>query len=245
MWLLFGSSVALAFSTYDEAQLLARVDEIAETRGLRVSTTAPALTKAHYRQAAAGKIVTGVKEVQGYSAKIGWGLGVFELPIEQLWAGINDEVNHSGLTPVDFTEIVSGKPCEAGRHVLMVMPVPVLSDRWWIVESQPGTALNDATSGQVKELTWHHVDNPESHAMSDAARKAADGGVIVDLSIGAWLLIALDETHTLAEYHTWANPGGNVPAGPASTFAAGGIDQTFKAMDKYARTHKPLQCMGR
>ncbi len=229
------SSAAFALVPFDAAAMEARLAEVAPLRAQRVSA-APALPEDAYARAARGRVASGIMEVSGHDAKRGWGVTVFDVPIAALWAGINDEMNHTGLTPVSHTEIVSGIPCADKRHVLMLLPLPLmLQDRWWIVENTLNEALAVASGGAVRELAWKDVSNPEQHSMSSASRDKVDSAQAVAFTIGAWLLIALDDGHTLGEYTVWTDPGGAIPAGPASMFAAGGIEQTFKAMRDYAR----------
>ena len=54
--------------------------------------------------------------------------------------------------------------------------------------------------------------------------------------------MALDEQHTLAEYHSWVDPGGSIPAGPASQFATGSIEDTFAQMERFANTNAVRLC---
>ena len=60
---------------------------------------------------------------------------------------------------------------------------------------------------------------------------------------GAWLLMALDDGRTLIEYHTWSDPGGSVPVGLATRFAAGEVAQNLTNMANFARNHIP-SCTG-
>lgn len=225
------------------ADLQARLDEVASLRSQRILDV-PAIPASAYEQAAAGQIAVGLEDVPGHKAKKAWGVGVFAVGIEQIWAGLNDETQHVDISAVGAAEVVRGRVCEDHRRVFMYLPIPLLTDRWWINENTYNTALYQATGGRVRELVWRSVD-PASQALTPSAQAKVDaGGVPIASSEGAWLLIALDDTHTLGEYYVWTDPGGSIPAGIASKLAAGGIEDTYRDMEAYARD-ATLQCLGR
>lgn len=227
----------------DADTVVARVAETRPFRSNLASSQRPSFTEDDYRRAAAGHKVTGVLRVEGHTAKVGYGLTVLDVGIDALWAGINSETAHLGLLPMSHVEIVSGTPCADGREVLMVLPLPVVTDRFWINRNSYNGALSRASGGQMRELAWSSVADPANRAMSAAGRSATDGLVPIGFNRGAWLLVSLDATHTLVEYHSWVDPGGSVPAGAASMFATSGIEDTFDAMERYAQG-APL-CAGR
>jgi hypothetical protein len=242
MLLFLSLSVSFAADSYDAEALLARLGDLEQYRSSLLSETTPNVPDEAYRKAAEGSWVTGLKEVPGESAQIGWGIGIYDIPIERLWAGVNDEMNHTGMTPVDFTEIVKGKVCEDKRHILMALPIPVISDRWWIVRNSLNPGLVKTTGGAMRELSWTEVSDPWNHPKSAAAKERVEDQVAVPFTRGAWLLMALDDGHTFVEYHAWSDPGGYIPAGPASTFASGSIDQTLQAMEDYGKKSGSIQC---
>jgi hypothetical protein len=225
-------SAALA---YDPAALQARLDAIEPLRSERLAEHAPAIPADAYTRAAGGKVVTGIEKVGDHAAKLGWGVGVFDVSIDALWRALNDELHHEGLTPLSRVELVAGSPCADGRKVLMVLPLPLISDRYWVNQNRYATALASKTGGQLRELVWDSVADPSAEPLSTEARAAVDGLVEIGFNKGSWFLVALDDGHTLAEYHSWVDPGGSVPAGAASAFATSGIVDTFDAMGRYAR----------
>ena len=125
---------------------------------------------------------------------------------------------------------------------MMLLPLPLVSDRWWVVENRYNTALADQTSGRIRELLWENVDAPRDEPLSAAARAAVEGAVPVAFNVGAWLLVDIDGQHTLAEYHAWTDPGGDLPAGAASAFANASIAGTMKKMARYAQEAQ-LTCL--
>lgn len=228
----------------DADALLARVDEIAPLRTHRRTAQAPSFTADDYRRAASGRVVTGLFPVEGHAAKVAWGLAVVDVGIEALWAGINSEQDQLDLLPVTRIELVGGRECESGREVLFVLPVPVITDRWWINRNTYNAPLADASGGAVREFLWESLSDPSSHAMSEAARAEVEGLVPLSFNRGAYFLVALDPGHTLVEYHSWVDPGGRVPAGAASMFATSGIEDTIEAMRTYAK-RPVIRCAGR
>lgn len=235
-------SLSLTALAYDTDALSERLEQIEPLRDQRIASISPAIPDRAYRTAAAGRIATGVSRIEGDGPKLGWGVGILEVGIDALWAGLNDETHFGDLVPLSHTEIVRGLPCADQRLVLMVLPLPVVADRWWINQNRYNLELQASTGGQVRELSWRSVSDPEQHDLSEEARAAVEGRVPVEFNHGAWFLVALDDDHTLAEYHSWVDPGGSIPAKGASLFAASGISDTFEAMERHAR-RRPLHCL--
>ena len=231
-------ALSLAESSVTPAAVAARLDEIAELRSQRITAHAPELPDSAWQQATSGEVVTGVLSVPGHKAKIGWGVAVMAVNIERLWVGLNDELQHTELLGLGHIEIVQGAPCTDRRHVMMLLPLPIVSDRWWVIENRYNTALSEQTSGRVRELTWTGQTDPSAAALSAEARQKVAGAVPVTFNHGGWLLIDLDGEHTLGEYFSWSDPGGELPAGPTSAFAGATIAKTMRAMTHYANTQK-------
>ncbi|MEZ4316339.1 MAG: hypothetical protein R3F61_02495 [Myxococcota bacterium] len=233
-------SLALA---YDADALLARVAEVAPLRSAQLAEHAPTPTDDELRSAASGKVVTGVKKVEGHSAKLGYGLAVVDVGIDAFWAALNDETRHGDLSALSYVEIVAGAACADRRKVLMVLPLPLLTDRYWVNVNRYNAVLDERSAGRVRELSWSSVESPASEPMSPVGAEKVKGLVPIGFNKGAWFLVALDDNHTLAEYHSWVDPGGSVPTGAASMFATAGIQDTFEAMQTYAKAGK-LPCAG-
>ena len=220
--------------------VLDRVQEVRQL-GLRISETAPMVPMDSWKAAAAGTIVTGVHRVSGHRAYIGWGVAVVDVPIDRMWAALNEELHHKELLGLSHVEVVRGEACANRRRVLMVLPLPVVSDRWWVVENRYNTRLAAASGGRVRELTWWRVASADEDVISDSAQEAIAESVEVTFNQGAWLLAEIGPTKTLAEYHSWSDPGGSLPAGPASRFASRTIDATIQRLALYAK-EQPQRC---
>ena len=55
---------------------------------------APRLPTSAYEKAAQGQVATGLEKVPGHEAQKGWGVAVFDMPIDRLWAVLNDDQLH-------------------------------------------------------------------------------------------------------------------------------------------------------
>jgi hypothetical protein len=244
--LLLLATAALAGETaaVDPAVLRARLAEIKPLLSERISSSAPKVPASAWDEAATGEIVTGVFNPAGQKTKMGWGVAVLDVPMDRMWAGLNEELHHKELVGLDHVELVKGGPCEDHRRVMMILPLPVVSDRWWVVQNHYNTVLDTKTDGRVRELTWKSVDDPAAEALSAEARAKVQDAVLVASTVGGWFLVDLDGKHTLAEYHAWTDPGGRIPAGAVSTFANATIEDTVRKVAGYAKTAK-LTCPGR
>ena len=89
----------------------------------------------------------------------------------------------------------------------------------------------------MAELTWQSLKDRTAFTLDDTSQAYTDGSVWVTESTGAWLLIRLNDTHTLGEYHAWSEPGGYIPTGLASSLSTSGIEETFNAMEMFAQTN--------
>ncbi len=234
--LLFSVSLAMA-SAGDE--LAAKLQQWGAHRGI---DTTPNIPTSMYQSALDGEIAKGIEIIEDIKAAKGYGIAVFDIPIDQLWKAITDEDHHAGKLPIQVSKTVEGSPRQDNHTLYQFMDVPLVADRWWMVNIRYTPQLYTASGGKAWELTWRDRN-------SDEALKARldpglfDEGMPVAWTKGAWLLVALDDGRTLIEYHTWSDPGGQVPVGIATRFAAGEVVNTLKAMAQFAREHTPT-CSG-
>lgn len=208
----------------DAALVKQRLDEVAPLRAQRLTTDAPTISGQMYQDALEGDIPTRLESVPGHAAKKAVGVGIFPVPIGQLWAAVNNESSKVENTRLGYLEILEGKDCETGRRVLQYLPVSLVSDRWWVVEQTANSALMGQTDNRVREVQWKSV---EPRNVTETAQRWMDKGIAVAYTHGSWLLIDLNGTHTLVEYYAWTDPGGSIPAGLASSFAGGAISDTL------------------
>ena len=208
-------------------------------RAMRLLKNNPKIPQSAYQKAARGEVATGLQEVKGHQAQIGWGVAIFDIPIKHLYASINEEESHVDYTAVSFGKVVRGKACSNGREVLMILPLPIVSDRWWVTNQFTNPKMRLASKNKAAELVWKQIDKWD---MPKIYEQRLQGMVRIPFTQGSWFLMALDDGHTLAEYHSWVDPGGSIPAGPASQFATGSIEDTFAQMERFAKKQTTSSC---
>lgn len=230
MWAAWMISLALGV---EPDLVLSRLAESEKLRSMRLDSKAPVLGADVFRRAANGEIVTGLVSVEGFAAKKAWGVAVFDVPIGRYWAAVNDDQSKVEWTQLDYAEILQGKLCDAPRRVFQFLPVPLMTDRWWIIDIRYNDALFAQTGGRIREQTW--ATNGDWTVPTASARTWADQGIHINSTNGSWVLVDLDGKHTLVQYYTWADAGGSIPAGIASSFAASGVDTTLSTIADLAR----------
>jgi hypothetical protein len=213
------------------ADVPARLAEIAPLRSMR-ATSAPAIPEAGYAKAIAGEVATGVTSAGDGKSRV-WGVAVVPVPIDRFWGAINDDQAKPRWTDLAHLELLRGEWCSAKKTVFQYLDVDLFSDRWWVVEQSHNEALARSSGGQVRELGWRSVPDGES-LLNDGAREWAARGVQIATTAGAWLLVDLGDGTTLVEYSAYSDPGGIVPAGVLSRFAAGSVVSTIDAMRRLA-----------
>lgn len=219
LWL----TVALSAAQSSDQLVLQRISAQHE---LRLADGAPHISPAVYERALDGEVVTQLTTVSGTPAAKAWGVAVVDAPIERVWAAVNDDVGLANLLPVEHSEVVRGEPGSHRRQVLETLPLPLLRDRWWLVEIEHNAELYAQTEGAAWEQAWRDIDAP----LTAEQAAVVDGAVSVAWTRGAWLAVALPSDRTLLEYYTWSDPGGSVPAGPASRFARGAVRDALLAV---------------
>ena len=232
--LYFVCSVLFAQPLFDEEKLHAVQKELAPFRRLFLASTHPDIPKESYSIAAQGEIATGVDPMPGFSSKIGWGVGIFHIDIDTMWATINNGEKHTGYTPVSYAKVVNDLPCQNKRITLMTLPIPILADRWWVVQSNTNPTLQEKSNGRVREMSWKHIDDPKS-VLNAELKSKIEGMIQIPLALGAWTLFDLGDGYTLGEYHTWAQAGGNVPSGLTEIFVGKSVAKTMLAMEELSK----------
>ncbi|NCG20762.1 MAG: hypothetical protein GWP91_17270 [Rhodobacterales bacterium] len=209
-----------------------RLTEVAPLRAQRLSQDAPPIEPTFYVDAANGSTPSGLTVVQGHKAKKAVAVTVADASIGQMWAAINDESSKVSWTKLSYIEVFEGENCKSGRKVLQYLPVSFVTNRWWVVKQTQNQPLSDASGGRMREVRWDSIDERPTSATSQSWMSS---GMSLAFTTGSWLLIDLDGEHTLVEYYTWSDPGGNIPAGMASNFAAGSLADTLVKMGELAK----------
>ncbi len=205
-------------------------------RPWRIQPSAPRPTAADLNKAAGGAVVTGL--IPSKSASKAYAVAIVGVPIARLWSALNDETRHPGFTAVEYSELLSGRPCASGRRVLQFLPVPMLADRWWIGILTKNSKIMSASGGAVRELAWQSSIDP-AEVTSASGKKIIASAQPIGFTRGAWLLSALDERSTLVEYYVHNDPGGSIPSGMANMFATQGVRDTISAIERFAKEGNP------
>lgn len=215
-------------------ELDARLAEIAPQRASRLGSP-PSIPDSERRKAADGQVVTGF-----LSDGAIYGVGIMNTPIAQLWSALHDETRQYHYTAIAHSELVAGKRCEEGRKVFQYLeiPVPFVSNRWWIGLPEGNARLMRDSGGAVREMIWSSSTDP-ALVTTESAKALMEGAAPIGSSKGAWFLVALDARTTWAEYHAWSDAGAGIPAGIANRLATGGVRDNFAAMTKFANEGNP------
>lgn len=234
MFVLLACWIAAAFAV-DADALEARLAEIQPLRELRIQRSAPAVSSSDVRKAAGGTVVTGL--ISSNTGSKAYGVAVVDVGIGRFWAALNDETRHPGYTATAYSELISGRVCQSGRRVLQYLPVPMLSDRWWIGIITTNSKLMSQSGGSVREASFASSTDP-TEVTSEAGQKMIANGTPLGFSKGGWFMVAVDDRHTYVEYYLHTDPGGRIPGGMASMFATKGVRQNIEAMTRYAKEAK-------
>ena len=230
---------AAAASPVPLPELQARLAEIEPLRATRLGTNAPAIPSSAWAEVAEGSVATGLVDADGTKARKIWGVGVVDVPIDAFFSAINDDKNKTTYTKLDIARILDGELCGTPRTVFQHMPVPLISDRWWVIQQRIHTELQAKTDGRVREMSWRPPPNGVPGLPQDL-QDATAGNQQVTFTHGGWFLVDLGEkngtSRTLVEFWSWSDPGGNVPVRLASSMALGSVEDTFETMADLARS---------
>lgn len=205
-------------------------------RPLRLGGTAPTISMRQIKRAFSGEIVAGIEVVEKIKAGKGYALGVFDVPIERIWRGVCDEDHHAGVLKVDRSEVVAGTARAHGHTLYQYLDVPIVSDRWWLVQMSFNDRLYGVSETRAWEVSWTDRNGDEALKRRLGTRYTKKG-VAVAWTKGAWLMVDLGDGRTFVEYHTWSDPGGKVPVGPATRFATREVRNNLKSMIAFSQNH--------
>ena len=99
-------------------------------------------------------------------------------------------MHHQHDSPIDYTEILTVGSCRDKRKVLMIMPTPIVKNRWWITENRINQKIKRLSNRNMREMTWNVVKDADPW-LKNAKGKARIGDGVITFSSGAWLLIKL------------------------------------------------------
>jgi hypothetical protein len=225
------TSAALAFSAAD---IEARVRAVHAVREDRLGTLAPAIPDDAYPTLAKGAVATGLTAVEGKHARIAWGLAVLDAPVAAVFSAVNDDRNKPDYSKLAHVELIEGDYCAERRLVFQYLPIPVVSDRWWVIEQRINADAAARSDGAVREMVWMRERDGLPHLDASQQERVARA-VQAEENDGGWWMVALDEQHTLVQFWALSDPGGNIPVRLAGPFAAGSIRDTFEMMESLAQ----------
>jgi hypothetical protein len=232
----------LLLASLYSADNAATLDTLSSHRGLR-KAAAPTIPADAYTRAFAGEVVSGVELVEGVNAGKAWGVAKLDLPASAVWKAVNSDEVFEKFMPIDHSDVVHGRKHADGRFIFQYMPLPLVDDRWWITKMNHNTKLFNESGGAMMELYWFdHMDRTD--LLNESQTELVEDGHPVDFTKGSWLVIDLGADTSLVEYFVWSDPGGALPAGPASQFAGGAMDETMKAITTLAEKHANSDSKG-
>ena len=129
------------------------------------------------------------------------------------------------------------------RQMLMILPIPIMTDRWWIIQTSINTKLKQASKGNVREMSWVNIPNADQISLPTDLAQQVRGKQLVDFTKGAWLIYRLNDEYILGEYHTWASGNQEVPAPIMDSLIQASIVKTMRVMEKHAAKGE-LRCLG-
>jgi hypothetical protein len=213
-------------------ELLGEIRSLDAHRGHLVFKARPNITDAQYLEALSGTPVSGIFIDEGQEQGQGWGLTVFNHPVEKVWAAIVHEEAMDGKFSLGVSTILQGQPFQNGRLIFQTLELPrPFSDRYWITRATHGSEAYRASGGSLWEVAWEDVKDVSLRGTPYASYE--EEGTPVEWTVGAWLLVPLSDGTTLVEYVVSSAPGGRVPASLAARFAPGQVLQTLEGMQKF------------
>lgn len=207
------------------------LEHVQDLRAYRLDKSAVTPPRKHW-SAPVGQPRAGIQRVEGVAAAKAWGAMWVDAPIEAVWMVLNDEARMLEELPLSASGVIGGD-LHGERRVFEYMPLPLVSDRWWVVDIEHNERLYAESDATVWEMAWKNAD-PHVVETTHFAPVAA-GGIPAAWTTGSWLLVDLGDDGTWMEYTTWSDPGGSLPVGPATSFAAGAVKDTLEAVAKLSR----------
>ena len=144
----------ILITLFASASDLSTITEVMAHRDARMADGAPIVPQSAYEDALAGERVAQISRVDGIAAAKAWGVAVVDAPIETVWMVVNDESALGEHLPVSTAQVVQGTARSAPRRVFEYLPLPIISDRWWMSDVSHNGPLYTATNGRAWEQVW-------------------------------------------------------------------------------------------
>ncbi len=195
------------------------------------------------KAASEGKRQAGVHAPGDGGLATGWGVAVWDLPVEAVWKAINNEDQASDFLAPAHSGTVDGAAHHSGRSSFQYISAPVVTDRWWITTWTFNAELYRLTEGAMWEVSFVDNNDPAMLEGTTFHSLLADSMPIADAA-GGWLVIPLSDGRTWVEYLSQADPGGNIPSGLMGKFADREVLSTFDAIEARAVYHQTAGAEG-
>ena len=180
-------------------ELLAEIRASDDHRQHLVFKARPDITDAQYLEALSGTAVSGIFIDEGQEEGQGWGIRVFNHPVEKVWAAIVHEEAMDGKFSLGVSTILDERPFQNGRLIFQTLELPrPFSDRYWITRATHGAQAYTASGGALWEVAWQDVKDVSLKGTPYASYE--EEGTPVEWTVGAWLLVPLSNGTTLVEY---------------------------------------------
>lgn len=193
----------------------------------RLAVVPPAAPSAAVaREVDAGGIGRAVAPAGGVAA---WGV----LPVNQplLWLTLTDDRLSENVNALTERALEGSWASPKLLYQRIDLPWP-FADRHWVLRLANNTRLAQAAG--VWERSWTVDSAALARGRTDADAAVFDASTELTVNRGAWLLVPVDEGHTLAVYQAWTDLGGNIPAEAADTWARSSLSGLYAGLRKHA-----------
>ncbi len=157
------------------------------------------------------------------------GVGVLDVSREAAWLSLTDDRLSAEIE--SLTEVTLEGAWAAPKLLYSRLDLPwPFADRHWVITLSNNGKLATATG--VWERSWKVRPDalPGARARTDAA--AFDAAEAVGVNEGSWLLVPLDDTHTLGIYQARATMGGGIPDGAVDAYTRSSLDGLFEGIER-------------
>lgn len=160
------------------------------------------------------------------------GVGVLAVSRAEAWLAVTDDHPIDAVKGLTQVALQGAWATEKWLYQRIDLPWP-LQDRHWVLHSTNNLAL--ARASAAWERAWDSAPDwlPRAEPLAGSGYAEA---VTVPVNRGSWLLVALDDTHTLGVYRAQADLGGAVPEGAAEAYTASTLDELFRSTERNARS---------
>ena len=215
----------------DVATIQKKIQQAQPARGARTASFNQPVPEALYERAIA-------EPGKAFSKRDGNKMtGVMLVPMaaDRLWRAINDEPHAEEFLPVNYSTVIEGAARSSDRVLFQYVKKAGLG-RWWASRIRINAKLHEVSEGRLWEMSW--VDwMDEVDRTKPPIRDIADDLKPIVESKGAWLLMPVSESCTLAEHYSESEAGGALGALQVLV-ASGAIRDTLNGVKRMAEEHR-------